>query len=197
VAYLATALGDARACAAIRDWVRATFGASPALGTGSVFYYGSLGRLLGELDLAAGEPAAAVPHFEAGLTVDAALGAQPYVAIGRLGLARALAATGEPERAVPLARSAAADARRLDMPGALRAADAFLADLATTADPLAALTEREREVVALVAAALSNREIAQRLVLSERTVESHVRRILAKCGLSSRAELIRWYLQRP
>jgi DNA-binding CsgD family transcriptional regulator/tetratricopeptide (TPR) repeat protein len=197
VAYLATALGDAAACAAIRDWIQATYGASPALGTGTVFYTGSVGRQLGELDLAAGEPAAAIPHFEAGLTVDAALGAQPYVAIGRLGLARALAATGDASPAIPLARSAAADARRLDMPGVLRAADAFLAGTATAADPLAALTEREREVAALVAGALSNREIAQTLVLSERTVESHMRRILAKCGLSSRAELIRWYLQRP
>jgi DNA-binding CsgD family transcriptional regulator len=195
--HLAPAFGDVASCAALRDWLAATFGSASALGVGSVFYLGSRARVIGELDLAVGEPAAAIPHFEAGLTVDAALGAQPYVAVGRLGLARALAATGDPSRAIPLARSAAADARRLDMPGVLRAADTFLTGTAAAVDPLAALTEREREVVALVAAALSNREIAQRLVLSERTVESHVRRILAKCGLTSRTELTRWYLQRP
>jgi DNA-binding NarL/FixJ family response regulator len=51
--------------------------------------------------------------------------------------------------------------------------------------------------LALVAQVMSNREAASALVLSERTVESHVRRILAKTGMSSRSELIRWYLQRP
>ena len=59
------------------------------------------------------------------------------------------------------------------------------------------LTPREREVAGLVAQALSNREIARTLVLSERTVESHVRSILAKTGLTTRTELTRWYLQQP
>lgn len=47
-----------------------------------------------------------------------------------------------------------------------------------------------------MAQALSNREVARRLVLSERTVEAHVRRILAKTGHTSRTELIRWFLTR-
>jgi DNA-binding NarL/FixJ family response regulator len=64
---------------------------------------------------------------------------------------------------------------------------------ARTEDPL---SQREREVVELVAQALSNREIARRLVLSERTVEAHVRRILAKTGHTSRTELVRWFLTR-
>jgi len=45
------------------------------------------------------------------------------------------------------------------------------------------------------AQALSNREVARTLVLSERKVESHVRSILARTGLTTRAELMRWYLQ--
>ena len=54
---------------------------------------------------------------------------------------------------------------------------------------------REREVAELVAQALSNKEVASKLVLSERTVESHVRNILTKTGLRSRTELTRWILQ--
>jgi len=50
-------------------------------------------------------------------------------------------------------------------------------------DPLGDLTEREREVLALVAQGRSNGAIATRLVVSERTVETHVATILSKLGL--------------
>ncbi|WP_037869386.1 helix-turn-helix domain-containing protein, partial [Streptomyces sp. SPB074] len=53
----------------------------------------------------------------------------------------------------------------------------------------AALTRREREVAGLVAEGLSNREIAERLVISKRTADAHVEHILAKLGVASRAEV--------
>ena len=56
--------------------------------------------------------------------------------------------------------------------------------------PLEALTAREREILELLATGLTNREIAQRLVLSARTVETHVARVTGKLGVNSRARAV-------
>jgi serine/threonine-protein kinase len=55
-------------------------------------------------------------------------------------------------------------------------------------DPLAHLTEREREVLALIAEGMSNKAIAARLFVTERTVEAHVTQIFQKLGLSESAD---------
>ena len=52
------------------------------------------------------------------------------------------------------------------------------------------LTEREREVMALVAAGLSNREIAQQLVISPATAKTHVSRAMRKLHAHDRAQLV-------
>lgn len=54
------------------------------------------------------------------------------------------------------------------------------------------LTERERQVAALIAQGDSNREIAEELVLSERTIETHVENIFNKLGFTSRAQVRKW-----
>jgi serine/threonine-protein kinase PknK len=57
-------------------------------------------------------------------------------------------------------------------------------------DPLSVLTEREREVLALVAEGLSNDEIAGRLFLSPLTAKTHVSRIMTKLNARDRAQLV-------
>jgi two-component system response regulator NreC len=56
------------------------------------------------------------------------------------------------------------------------------------------LTTRARDVLRLAALGHTSREIADRLVLSVRTVEAHRARIQRRLGVSSRAELVRWAL---
>ena len=58
-----------------------------------------------------------------------------------------------------------------------------------------ATTRREREIAALVADGLSNREIAEKLVLSERTIEGHIANLFNKLEVSSRTQVAAWYLR--
>ncbi len=59
-------------------------------------------------------------------------------------------------------------------------------------DPWHPLSEREYEVAQLVAAGLTNRQIAERLVVSPKTISAHVTHILTKLGAGRRAEIAAW-----
>jgi ATP/maltotriose-dependent transcriptional regulator MalT len=103
---------------------------------------------------------------------------------------RRLWAEGEamtPTGAVRLALGAHAD-----VPGPAATGPAL-----TPAGPAAALTQREHEVVALLAAGLSNRDIAAKLFISPATAARHVANILAKLGFSSRSQVAAWAAARP
>jgi DNA-binding CsgD family transcriptional regulator/tetratricopeptide (TPR) repeat protein len=150
-------------------------------------------------DLAAGELAAAegdgaaAGHLKHALERLAALGLPLEAARARLELARVIAPETR-EVAALEARLALASFEEL---GAARDADAaagLLRELGAggrRAWPKGhgTLTKRETEVVALLAAGLSNAEIAERLYISTRTAEHHVASILSKLGLRSRAEV--------
>ena len=75
--------------------------------------------------------------------------------------------------------------------------DAFAGDLPTPADPeLDQLTAREQEVLRLIARGYSYKEVAARLHLSVKTIETHVSAVLRKLQLSNRHQLTAWANER-
>jgi DNA-binding CsgD family transcriptional regulator len=141
------------------------------------------------------------PRLLGGLTVTGEMLAADVGAEGsRLAeaVARARAALGD-DRYDALVR----EGSRLPPAGLERAAlDAL--DEASAAEPSVGppvhpaaatpLTAREREVVELVSAGLTNQEIAARLFISERTVDTHISRIRRKLGTTTRTQLAIWGL---
>jgi|SRR5882724_11004028 len=151
-------------------------------------------RVLGSA-AASGDPAAApVPRFLALSVSDAA---EDVISVIRAGARGYLTKTvSGAELAEAIGRVAAGDAvfsPRL----AGFVLDAFAGSLPLPSDPeLDQLTAREREVLRLIARGYAYKEVARRLNLSVKTVETHVSSVLRKLQLSSRHELTRWATER-
>lgn len=100
-----------------------------------------------------------------------------------------------PEELIHAIRAVAAGGTYLDPAIAGKVVGGFVRPRASSSEG-GELSEREIEVVRLTAAGYSNKEIAARLELSVKTVESYKARSLEKLGLHSRADLVRYALQR-
>ncbi|HLK96024.1 MAG TPA: AAA family ATPase [Nocardioidaceae bacterium] len=156
---------------------------------------------LGPVELSLGRGAAALGHLDdavADLTtaIDAAdrAGAPGFVAEASYHLAAALVARnlpGDRIRAGPVAREADRLAKGLAMTAYTTHTAALVQGLDDGAPP-EPLSRREAEVAGLVAEGLTNRQIAARLVISERTAQNHVQHILTKLGFTTRSQIAAW-----
>jgi DNA-binding CsgD family transcriptional regulator len=155
-------------------------------------------RARAAVGLADGEAAEAAALALRSAESAAGSGARVEAARSRLLAGRAFGASGDRERALGLLREAeaefeacAADRHREEARRELRRLGGRVEPRGPAAegDGLASLTKREREVADLVTARKTNKQIAADLFLSEKTVESHLRNVFFKLGVSSRVEV--------
>jgi DNA-binding NarL/FixJ family response regulator len=170
---------------------------------GDLLFMGVIARHLGLLAATMGRWEDAERHFAEALAVNERQGAPPWAAWTRhdwAGMLLARVAPGDRERAIALLDEAMAAARTMGMVRLEQAAAALHERAqALPAVPVApapalpgGLSEREAEVLRLIAAGRTNREIAATLVISLNTVLRHVTHILAKTGTANRTEAARY-----
>ncbi|MDQ0574057.1 LuxR family transcriptional regulator [Agromyces albus] len=177
-------LGDREEAQRAADTLRSIADATP---TAPIRASASLAA--GLVSAARGEHAAARGAFETAIAFYRAGGAPFETARARIELARSVSALGQPQRALEEARKAVAAFEELGARADAVAAAKIVADLESSVRPArpGPLTARESEVLRMVAAGMTNDEIAAALVLSVRTIERHLSNIYAKIGATGRA----------
>jgi DNA-binding CsgD family transcriptional regulator len=155
-----------------------------------VAYDGPVELTLGIGRAKLGDAAGAIEDLQVAITQAQAAGAPGFVAEAQFHLATALAAH-DPAQARTLAVAARRTAQAIGMTAYVQPITDLFAALG---DPsrTGVLSAREDEVARLVADGLTNREIGQRLFISERTAQNHVQHILAKLDFTSRAQIAAW-----
>ena len=190
---IAVALDLTDDVAALREWLGRYRGQHVASEAGAVAYNGPAELYLGVAARHLGRHDEAVADLEAAARACAVSGAVGFHVEARYELAATLAErnrTHDVVRALGLAGDVAEEADELGMtPFADRARRMAARLEEVRSDPL---TPREREVAGLVSQGLTNREIAARLFLSERTAQNHVQHILTKLGLPNRGQIAVW-----
>lgn len=163
---------------------------------------GSVSRSLGQLAATRGQYGAAEQHFTDALAVHRAMGANIWSAHTLYDYAVMLVRHGT-SADVDRASRLLAKALPLCEQNAMVHLTAKIAGLGVAPAPgpraetsAEGLTARETEVASLVARGLTNREIAARLFVSERTVETHVQNILRKLDCRSRTQVAAWVIAR-
>lgn len=159
-----------------------------------VAYLGPIELTLGRGAVALGRLDLAIDDLANAAEVANRAGARGFVGEARYHLATTLAARSRPgdvNRAATAAREADRLARALGMSAYVERTGALVAYLGG-GEHLAALSPREAEVAKLVAEGLTNRQIAERLVISERTAQNHVQHILTKLSFTRRSQIAAW-----
>lgn len=183
-------LGQSDDVAVLRARLDRHRGSHVASGAGCVAYFGPVELWLGVAGGHLGAHDEAITDLEQAAGLCAANGAAGFLAETQLELARVHAARGRPGDLTRVRTLAADVLERADLFGMPPLAAAARALLEHARSPGAAgLTRREREVAELVTDGLTNRAIAQRLYLSERTAANHVQHILDKLGLANRSQI--------
>ena len=151
-------------------------------------------RVLGLLALTMDQPNQAVSHFEDALAFCRSSGYRPELAWSCHDYAEALLirnGSSAPERALDLLQEALIITRELGMPPLEERVLSLQQRVSQLAKPLlypGGLTEREVEVVRLIAQGKTNRDIAEELVLSQRTVQRHIANLYRKINVHNRVE---------
>jgi DNA-binding CsgD family transcriptional regulator len=164
-------------------------------GAGAVAYFGPVELWLGIAAHHLGRLDAAVTDLERAAQACQHNGAVGFHVEANVELAAALARRHRPDdanRARSLATRAANQATTLGMDPFIDRTKRLRAQLSAAEPEPLRLTRRELEVAELVGQGLTNREIARRLVLSERTAQNHVQHILTKLGLANRSQVAVW-----
>ena len=122
---------------------------------------------------------------------------EPYVIEALRGGAMAYLLKGsDTAEILHAAKEVMANRRFLSAPLSEWAINALVAKPADNADPLAAVTPRERMVLQLAAEGASNGEIAEKLFISPRTAETHRTNLLRKLGLQTQTDLVRFAIRK-
>ena len=160
--------------------------------TGHPYALAALAHAIGETALLEGDTDTAADQLSRAVEIHRGLDVPFERAQVELRAGVALAAVGDREAALERLRSAYRCARKLGArPLATEAANEVAAlgeSVSRRASGESGLTRRELEVVRLIAVGRTNRDVAQELFLSPRTVDMHVRHILRKLDCQSRVE---------